>query len=92
MQYTIQPLNKEARLIEQRCNVKGGFVEIIYGEYNDGTNQGLEVYFYKHKNKNKFYTSRGWPLDEVPKKYESILLQLRLWVVHCPAGHKLTLA
>jgi hypothetical protein len=92
MQHEVKPHNPYCKLIGQDYETKDGYVELVYGENNDGTNQGLEAYFYKNPRVTiGHHYSRRWPLDKVPTKYQDALLQLRLWTVHCPAGHKITL-
>jgi len=65
------------------------FIELVYGETNEGQNIGLEAYFKKEKN-GHFYTSRRWDEDSIPTKYTTLFsrLQHECWE-NCPAGHKL---
>lgn len=92
MQYTVQPYCTDYKLIEQSYETANGFVDLVYGETNDGTNPGLEAYFYKNPRFTAgHHYSRRWPLDKVPAKYQAALLQLRLWLPQCPADHKLVL-
>ena len=42
------------------------FLDIVYGIANDGTNEGLEIY-YKHEENGHFYTSRRYLSTEIPK-------------------------
>ena len=67
-------------------------IELVYGESNEGLNQGLEVYFYKPKS-DHFYTSRRFKEGKVPGKYMPDYNLLKGYVIRNEVlpGHKLTL-
>lgn len=104
MQYTTRPqgpLEQDWKVVQQDYkNKDGSFIRLNYSETLDGSKQTLSAFYfnaYKDHLFNKdcywgYDQLRFWALDKVPKKYQAALLQLRLWVVHCPVGHKLTLA
>lgn len=69
-----------------------GNTEFVYGETNEGENKGLEVYFYNNTNEGHYY-SRRYLDGNVPKKYLSVYLDLREYVINnnVEGGFKLSL-
>lgn len=87
--------NPYCRLIGKTIGQGNVFVELIYGETNEGADRGLEVYYYDPSKQKSmpgythFHYSRRWQWDKIPSKYQDEALKLSQMVHECPAGHKL---
>lgn len=85
--YEQLPHNPQYKLVEVEIDNK----TLVYGETNEGKNQGLEVYYYK-ANAEHFYTSKRYEANKVPQIYNELYLKLQKVSKKCKAGHKITLS
>ena len=81
--------NPHCKLISAFINCK----EFVYGETNEGTNPGLEIYFYKegYKAGEHFYYSRRYEAGKIPGVYSMLYRHLKALTPYCPTGEKLSL-
>ena len=82
--------NAEYRLIETTIFNGKNHLDLVYGIANDGSNEGLEVY-YKNDKKDLFYKSRRWETDSIPAKYNKYFNALRDLKRLVSDGHKATI-
>lgn len=88
----IESHNPYCRLVGQLVFLDGKYIELVYGIENDGTNEGLEAYFYNVDDYSEgHYRSYRWLDDRIPKKYINQYEKLKSHVNEVPEGHKLTL-
>lgn len=83
-----KPHNPRCRLVETTIPTVFGYLNVVYGELNEGTDKGVEVYYHKKDDPHHYY-SRRWALADVPKDYGCTVNMLKNLVKDCPAGHKI---
>lgn len=82
--------NSYCKLIEIRLTYDRGYMLLVYGIENDGTNEGLEIYYHKVDDKvGNFFTSRRWIGNKIPIKHKKTFNYLKSFVDHCLPGHKI---
>jgi hypothetical protein len=79
--------NLNCKSIETSFVEKGIKVILVYTIKNDGTNEGLEAYYYK-PNESHFYRSRTWETEKIPLKYVIRFEKLKKYAKVVPNGHK----
>jgi hypothetical protein len=72
--------NPNYKLVETNVFLNDVFVDLVYGETNEGFNEGLEVYFKKERNEHH-YKSFRYLEGSVPKKYLSYYEFLKQYVI-----------
>ena len=72
--------NPSYKLVETTVFLNGKFITFVYGETNEGGNEGLEIYFKKEK-EGHFYNSRRYLEESVPKKYLNYYEFLKQFVI-----------
>lgn len=82
--------NPDYKLVQTTVYLNDRFVDLVYGETNNGENAGLEVY-YKKERDGHFYRSYRYEQDFIPKKYINYYEFLRqfVWDNEVLDGHKL---
>jgi len=71
--------NPSYKLVQTTIFLNDKFIDLVYGETNEGFNEGLEVYFKKSKDDNH-YKSFRYKDGFIPKKYYSYYEFLRQFV------------
>jgi hypothetical protein len=85
--------NPTFKLVGTTIEDKGKLIELVYGISNNGSGEGLEVYFYRGNDLSVgHYSSRRYINHEYPNKYRKYFVLLRKFVRDgkCKDGHKLT--
>lgn len=82
--------NPYCKMIETSESTPDGYVDLTYSETNEGTEGGLEAYYYKSSDDFHHY-SRRWDFDKVPKKYKDVALKLKAYIDSCMPGYKIIL-
>lgn len=72
--------NPSYKLVETTVFLNDKFITFVYGETNEGHNEGLELYFKKEK-EGHFYNSRRYLEENVPKKYLNYYNFLKQFVI-----------
>lgn len=82
--------NPHSKLIETTIFNGSNFLTLVWGIDNNGTNEGLEVYFKKEKDAH-FYTSRRYPLSKIPSHYKRYFDALKEFAPKVKDGNKITI-
>ena len=87
----IQAHNPYCKLVGEWISLDNKLVELVYAVGNDGTNEGLEAYFYRYGLSKPHYRSYRWLDGKIPQKYTEHYEKLKSYVNEVPEGHKLTI-
>lgn len=85
-----QPHNKYCKLIKTSIFNGTSFLDLVYGIENNGTNEGLEVYYKKESN-GHFHKSRRFDTNNIPTIYKGYFFALKKLTRYIKEGHKGTI-